>query len=97
VNQFSMLRNIICGRNKNVIHINDDLACCSEIHEFYIHESLKNCWCILKTEGHDCVFVKSHIGFEGCFVFVAFPYSDVVVSRAYIHFGEDPCLTDFVH
>ena len=53
-----------------------------------IHQTLKGGWCICKTKWHDLKLEMAMMGLEGCFEFILFQHSNLMVSRSHVQFGE---------
>jgi hypothetical protein len=93
-------RSVYCGvifrRNQDVVNVDLDLLSYDQIGELHIHHTLEYCRRISQSKWHDHWFEESHICFEGRFMFVAFPDSDIVIPRSDVQFSEQPSVLDFV-
>src|SRR6266702_164513 len=82
-----------CG-DTDVVHVNS--YCGPERFMFEndvtideVHHRLESCWGVGETEIHHGGFKESISGFKGCFVFVPFANTDVIVPPSYIKFCID--------
>src|ERR1700759_5344580 len=82
--------------DENVIHINDNTSFINDILEKIIHHGLKGSRTVGKTKEHDKWFKQASIGSEGCFPFISFLHSDIVVPPPNIKFGEVLGFFEFV-
>ena len=73
------------------------MAFIDHITEDVVHKCLECGWGIAKAESHNCGFIQTQGCLESCFVFVAFPDMDVVISPSDIQLGKVPGATQFVN
>ena len=74
--------------NQDIIKVNNNkLANKSSKH--MIHQSHEGARCIGQTKWHYQPFIQPKLGFEGCFPFISFSHSDLVVATSQINFGEN--------
>lgn len=86
------------GEDEDVVHVDHNFACEDKVFEQNVHRALESCRGVGETKEHDQRFVKSTVGQEHCFLFVAFFYLDVVEAPSYVKFGEvDSVLQDVDH
>jgi len=57
---------------------------------------LKGRWCVTKAEGHDEWFEETERAFEGCFPFVTFADTDVIVTPADVKLCEVAGTLEFI-
>ena len=85
---FSMSCDVVCGVDQDVIHIDGQPVFAQFFCEYGVHHSLECSGGIRESEEHDSRFEQALIGDEGCLPFVSFFDAYVIVSPAYVEFGE---------
>src|SRR6266571_4311324 len=83
--------------NTNVVHIDSYSSSKRLVFEDgvainKIHHRLEGCWGIGKTEVHYRWFEKPISGFKGCFVFVAFTNTDIIIPPPYVELCVNVCV-----
>ena len=68
----------VIGVNQDVIQVHDRNV--KHVGEDVIHEMLKRCWSIGKSEGHNSPFIRTISGAKGGFPFIVFGDLDQMVS-----------------
>src|SRR6266581_6465497 len=85
------------GKYQDVVEIDDDVTCGDEVRELSVHKGLESGWRIAQPKGHDRGFEQPKRGLESGLPFIAFPYTDVIVSPSYIQLGKEPRTQQLIH
>ena len=80
---------VILGVNTHVVHIDLEPFLSNHVHTDVVHKCLEGGRCIGEAKEHNCWFIESQGGDEGCFPLVFFSQPDVVISPLYIELGEE--------
>src|SRR5713226_6776705 len=72
-----------------VVHINGHPSLCNLPTEDHVYHHLESGWRVGESEEHNCRFEESFRSKECHFPFVSFLNADIVVSPAYVKFGEE--------
>ena len=81
---------------ENIVEIDNEMTFIDKVRKDGIHKGLKGCWCVTKAEGHDEWFKEAERTFEGCFPFVTFSNTDVVVTPADVKLCEVARALEFI-
>src|SRR5712672_394259 len=73
---------------ENIIKVDDEMAFIDKVGEDGVHKGLEGRGCVTKTEGHDEWLKEAERALEGCFPFVAFADTDVIVTPADVELCE---------
>src|SRR5712671_5911637 len=67
---------------ENIIKVDNEMAFIDKVREDGVHKGLESRGCVTKTEGHDKWLEEAERALEGCFPFVTFVDTDVIVTPA---------------
>src|SRR6266403_3644653 len=84
-----MLYDVTICCDKDVIHIDNDVAFSQVIAEEVVHHCLKCCRRVSETKEHNLWFKKSSIRFKCSFPLVAFLDSYIIVSPSYVKLSKE--------
>src|SRR5712672_3260826 len=73
---------------ENIIEVDNKMAFIDKVGEDGVHKGLESRGCVTKTEGHDEWLEEAERALEGCFPFVTFADTDVIVTPADIELCE---------
>src|SRR5712672_3385440 len=73
---------------ENIIEVDDEMAFIDKIQEDGVHKGLEGYGCVTKTKGHDKWLEEAKRALDGCFPFVTFSDTDVIVTPTDIKLGE---------
>src|SRR5712672_1357122 len=73
---------------ENIIKVDDEMAFIDKVREDGVHKGLEGRGCVTKTEGHDEWLKEAERALEGCFPFVTFADTDVIVTPADVELCE---------
>ena len=80
---------VVVQIDQEVVYVNNEPSFGDHVSEGVRHELLKGWRGVGHAEEHDGWFIKSSMSNEGCLPLISFFYLDVVISPAYVEFGED--------
>jgi len=86
----------IGGKDKEVVHVDDEPSFRDHISEGVVHESLESGGGVGEAKEHDGGLKKAFVGDKGCFPLVSVFDADVVVAPPDIKFGEDLGVSEFI-
>src|SRR5882762_5540340 len=81
---------------ENIIEVDNKMAFIDKVGKDGIHKGLEGRWCVTKAEGHDEWFKEAKGAFEGCFPFVTFANTDVIVTPADVKLCEVARALEFI-
>ena len=82
---------IVGGEDKKIIHVDDQPSFGNHVSERVIHELLKCCQGVAKTEEHNRWFKKSAVSDECGLPLVSIFDSNIVVPPSHVELGEEFC------
>ena len=88
---------VIFSGNDHVIHVDTEPSLCNLFLKNVVHHGLECGRGVGQAEEHNCWLKESFAGFEGSFIFVAFFYTDIVISPVNVEFGEETFLCQIVN
>jgi hypothetical protein len=81
---------------ENIIEVDNEMAFIDKVGKDGVHKGLKGRWRVTKAEGHDEWFEETERAFEGCFPFVTFSNTNVIVTPADVKLCEVAGALEFI-
>src|SRR6267154_3605376 len=81
---------------ENIIEVDNEMSFIDKVRKDGIHKGLKGRRCVTKAEGHDEWFKEAERALEGCFPFVTFSNTDVIVTPANVELCEVVRTLEFI-
>jgi hypothetical protein len=81
---------------ENIIKVDNEMAFIDKVGKDGVHKGLEGRRCIAKTEGHDKWFKEAERAFEGCFPFITFSNTDIIVTPVDIKLCEVVRTLEFI-
>jgi hypothetical protein len=73
---------------ENIIKVDNKMTFIDKVREDGVHKGLEGRWCITKAKGHDEWLEEAKRALEGCFPFVTFSDTDLIVTPADVELCE---------